>query len=428
MDQIVKIFLAGYETFLLIFFLDTLMFKKNELKKERKIAFFLYFVFQCVTYLIDFPFFSTSYAYIAFTLLISWIFYSNENRIKFVSSSMFVTLNYASKLLAVSIFYIIQQFPMSSNPFNYVLNGKTQMLACVIMTLVILIIIGMRKIKDQVMRVIIDILIFILPLSILYMSMHLLDEIGVMNLYFNITMILFCYTFLLFFIIDQLIFSNYNLTQSQLMQERLQMQGIYYQDMEAYNQNMSRYKHDMMNHLNSIYGMLEKGDIEETKKYLLSFTANLQSVKPVINTGNSVIDVILNSKVDLAKKNNISCHNNIVVPPDIDIDSVDLSIILSNLLDNAIEANLKISSQRFIDTNIHIYKNSLFISVKNSFNGQIKTLNSTFISTKKNAENHGLGLKNVEFVVHKYNGTLTTEYDQHIFTLSIMLPLEKQKS
>lgn len=339
---------------------------------------------------------------------------------------MFVTLNYASKLLAVSIFYIIQQFPMSSNPFNYVLNGKTQMLACVIMTLVILIIIGMRKIKDQVMRVIIDILIFILPLSILYMSMHLLDEIGVMNLYFNITMILFCYTFLLFFIIDQLIFSNYNLTQSQLMQERLQMQGIYYQDMEAYNQNMSRYKHDMMNHLNSIYGMLEKGDIEETKKYLLSFTANLQSVKPVINTGNSVIDVILNSKVDLAK-NNISCHNNIVVPPDIDIDSVDLSIILSNLLDNAIEANLKISSQRFIDTNIHIYKNSLFISVKNSFNGQIKTLNSTFISTKKNAENHGLGLKNVEFVVHKYNGTLTTEYDQHIFTLSIMLPLEKQK-
>lgn len=354
--------------------------------------------------------------------MISCIFYYDEIRIKLISSSMFVTLNYASKLLSVSLFALIRHISITSSPFDYVLNGQMQMIACIIMTLVIVVITAMRKVDKKFARILVNTLIFILPLMILFMSMHLLKDITVMNLYFNITLLLFCYIFLLFFIVDQITYSNINLTTSQLVKERLNMQTIYYKDIQKYNQNMSRFKHDMMNHFSNIGGMLENNDIDEAKEYLQSIGQRLSSVKSVINTGNSVIDVIFNSKVTLARENNIVCNNTIVVPPKIHMDSVDLSVILSNLIDNAIEATLKIDENRFIDTHIHIYKHALFISVKNSFDGNIRTSKDVYLSTKKSNLEHGIGLKNIVYVIQKYNGTKNIEHDDKTFTISIMIP------
>lgn len=421
-----KLFLACFETFLIIYFLNNLLTKIDELKHQRTIAYIVYFIFQCITYLIDFPFFSTSYYYVLFTLVIAMLFYFNELRIKLIASSMFVTLNYASKLLSTIIFTTLANNHIADNPFTYVLNLPTQLIACIIMALVISLIIALRRVSNNAVRIMVNTLIFILPLTILYVSMHLLENLQPVNLYFNITMLLFCYTFLLFFIIDQIIFSNANLLQSNLMHERLQMQSVYYKDIEKYNRNMSRYKHDMINHLDSVYGMLEKNEIEEAKHYLESISEKLNRVEAVINTGNSVIDVIYNAKASLAKSNHIVCRNNIVVPPHLNIDSVDLSVILSNLLDNAIEASLKLEENRMIESHIHIYKGNLFISVKNNYNGEIISSHAVYLTTKKDSHEHGIGLKNVQHVVTKYNGTQNVEHDEHTFTVSIMIPSIEQ--
>lgn len=421
-----KLFLACFETFLIIYFLNNLLTKIDELKHQRTIAYIVYFIFQCITYLIDFPFFSTSYYYVLFTLVIALLFYFNELRIKLIASSMFVTLNYASKLLSTIIFSALANNHIADNPFTYVLNLPTQLIACIIMVLVISLIIALRRVSNNAVRIMVNTLIFILPLTILYVSMHLLENLQPVNLYFNITMLLFCYTFLLFFIIDQIIFSNANLLQSNLMHERLQMQSVYYKDIEKYNRNMSRYKHDMINHLDSVYGMLEKNEIEEAKHYLESISEKLNRVEAVINTGNSVIDVIYNAKASLAKSNQIVCRNNIVVPPHLNIDSVDLSVILSNLLDNAIEASLKLDENRMIESHIHIYKGNLFISVKNNYNGEIISSHAVYLTTKKDSHEHGIGLKNVQHVVTKYNGTQNVEHDEHTFTVSIMIPSIEQ--
>lgn len=421
-EIIFKIFLAGFETFLFIFFLDSLLTKINELKKERYFAFLLYFIFQITTYFIDFAFFSTSYYYIFFTVFISLLFYYNELRIKLISSSMFVTLNYASKLLSVVIFTSFNRITLTTNPIHYVLNNQMQMIANLIMLLSIITIIEMRKLSNKISKVIVNILIFILPLLILYMSMHLLNDLTPVNFYFNITMMLFCYTFLLFFITDQIAYSNINAYQSQLMNERLQMQTIYYQDIEEYNQKMSHYKHDMMGHLSNIYGMLEQNNIQEAKDYLTSINHQMQKVEAVISTGNSIIDIILNAKVKIAKENNIAFYHDIVVPPRIDMNNVDLSVILSNILDNAIEASLKIEKDRIIEISIHIYKDSLFINVKNRFDGELISSESNYLSTKKNNHEHGIGLKNVKYVVNQYHGTQKLEHDNQTFTVSIMIP------
>lgn len=425
MEKIFQIFLAFYETILLLVFLDIMLIKNQKLKKEKIFVFNFYFLFQCITYLVDYPFFSTSFCYIIFTIGISTFFYCNEIRVKLISASMFVTLNYASKLLTVSLYSLLHRSPVSPHLFAFVLNSQMQIVACLIMTLVIFIIIGMRKINRHVAQYITNIFICILPLSILYMSIQLLEISHTLYLYFAISSILFSYTFILFFITDQIIFSNYNITQSKLMKERLKMQTIYYNDMEQYNKKMSHIKHDMINHLQTIYSMLDNQQISQAQKYLTSFYHNLKNIEPVTHTGNSVVDVILNAKLATAKSNHIEFHNSIVIPPTLPIDSVDLSIILSNLLDNAIEANMKIDEDRFIGVTIHIYKQSLFISVKNHYNGQIRHINSEYFTTKKNTHGHGLGLKNINYVIQKYNGSLNIEHDQKEFTISIIIPLQK---
>ncbi len=66
-ELLFKLFLATCETFLIVYFLNNLLTKIDELKHERTVAYVLYFVFQCITYLIDFPFFSTSTYYVLFT-------------------------------------------------------------------------------------------------------------------------------------------------------------------------------------------------------------------------------------------------------------------------------------------------------------------------------------------------------------------------
>lgn len=422
MEQIFNLFLATFETILLLFFFNTLLIKIDELEQERHIAFFFYFIFQCITYLIDFPFFSTSYFYIAFSVAIAFFFYYNDIRIKLLASGMFVTLNYASKLLAISLFSLSHKGLETTSPFEYVLDSKMQLTACLIMTFITFIIVIMRKIPDRISKFIINVIIFILPFIILFMSVHILKNVTSINLYFNVTSLLFSYSLLLFFIVDQIIYSNQNTHQANLVNERLRMQKKYYKDMEKYNQNMSRYKHDMINHLDSVYEMLNNDMTEDAKNYLLSMNQQLHKVEAVINTGNSVIDVIFNSKSSRAKENDIRCTNTIVVPPHLKIDSVDLSVILSNILDNAIEANLKLETNRFIDTHIHIYKKSLFISVKNPYNGEIKSSKKHFLTTKNNRQEHGIGLMNVSYAIQKNKGTKNIEYDNETFTISIIIP------
>lgn len=420
MHTIYNLVLATFETILLIALLDNILIQNSNRTMIRRILFVIYFFFQCITYFIDFPFFSTSFYYIIFTVFISLVCYIDDTRIKLITSSMFVTLNYASKLLSATIVAILSHKQLPETPFDYVLSPQMQALACTIVLVMIVLIILMRRLNNRTMSYFINGIIFILPMANLYTTMRIFEQTG--NSYFNITSLLFSYSFLLLLILDQIVYSTRATQISRAMQDRLQMQTIYYQDIQKYSNEMSRFRHDVKNHLQNIQALLMGNKIEDATDYLNHYTHQMLSIKPIVNTGNAVVDVILNSKMNLAQQLKIEVHNDIVIPPVLNISSVDLSIILANLSDNAIEACKKLNSDKYINLKMQVYKNSLFISFENTFNGDILKNENRFISTKFDTNEHGLGVENVRHIVKKNKGTIEINHANKIFTVTILIP------
>lgn len=415
-----KLCLALFETALLALFFESIFKRDYDKILQKRIIFVIYFIFQCITYFINSPFFSTCVYYIIFTLFIAWYCYLDSIRIKLIASSMFVTLNYACKLLSVTSYAKYNGQILPSNPFKYVLTDNMQALACTILLMAIVIIIIMRNIKNSITKTIVNIVIFILPLVNLFISMHLLSNQS--NIYIEITSLLFCYTFFLFFIIDQIIYSSKADMVSDSMKQRLAFQKLYYKDLQEYSNKMSRLKHDIKNHHNTLYYLLTNNKIEEAKEFIETYNNEYLSIKSIINTGNDVFDVILNAKMNDAYKQNIEVINEIVIPPHLNISSVDISVILGNLLDNAIEATCKLDTNRKITIKIKTYKENLFINISNTFNGQVIKSNNEIVSSKLNSHEHGIGIHNIKHIVKKYKGSFEITYDNNIFNVSILLP------
>ena len=136
-----------------------------------------------------------------------------------------------------------------------------------------------------------------------------------------------------------------------------------------------------------------------------------------------MVDAILNSKLSLIQEKKIAVDATAVVPGNIAISGIDLSILIGNLLDNAMEACMQIpqESDRFIRIYIDIVKKQLYISVTNSMAGKAKKTGGTFLSTKQG--NHGFGLLRIDSIVSKYNGYLNRQSENGIFATEVMLPL-----
>lgn len=116
----------------------------------------------------------------------------------------------------------------------------------------------------------------------------------------------------------------------------------------------------------------------------------------------------------------------IKVPCDLDINERDFSVIIGNLTDNSIEALNKVkNNDKFISIGIVYSKNIIAISIRNSISDEIKRDGDSIISTKQDAENHGIGLKSVRRILKKYNGSITIETDNKVFTVKAIKYIDK---
>lgn len=186
------------------------------------------------------------------------------------------------------------------------------------------------------------------------------------------------------------------------------------------------WRHDYHNHIQTMKAHLAMGNYEELEIYLNELDTDLRTVDTVIKTGNVMIDAILNSKISLAKNREILVDAKAIVPKDLNtmISEVDLSLIIGNLMDNAMEACMKIEcpEKRFIRVYIDILKGQLYIYVMNSTQEKLKRIGKIYESTK-NKKYHGFGLMRIDKVVDKYNGYLERQDEPGVFATEVMLPL-----
>lgn len=189
------------------------------------------------------------------------------------------------------------------------------------------------------------------------------------------------------------------------------------------SENMKKLRHDMKNHLSNIRTLIERGEPENAAA-LLDQTAesvNIASTE-VVDTGNSFADVILLSKAALCREKNIDFTYSVQSLKEIDLDVIDLSSLLSNLLDNAIEAAEQTESP-FVRLTIMKYNAYYTICVENSYKGKeyVKEFAGTLISTKPEKALHGYGTQIISDIAQKYGGSYSWEAQEDRFVSTVLV-------
>jgi hypothetical protein len=180
--------------------------------------------------------------------------------------------------------------------------------------------------------------------------------------------------------------------------------------------------HDFNNHISCIDMLLQMDNIKRARDYIYDMKINSEKVHFEIKTGNEIADAVINQKYMIAKKHNIEFNVTGALSENMGINAVDLCALMSNGLDNAIEANLKITDKKFRKINIHIkpYKEYLLIEIVNAVEEEVKNIEN-LQTTKKDKTRHGFGMLSMKKIVEKYEGYLQYNYENSHFNLSIML-------
>ena len=165
---------------------------------------------------------------------------------------------------------------------------------------------------------------------------------------------------------------------------------------------------------------------EEEKNALFSETEKaIMIYDSGINTDNEVLNILLTEKSLYCLDRNIGLSCNINTHGIDKIQAIDLYTMLGNAIDNAIESvsELKDPDKRTIRNNIDTQGGLWFFQIENYYEGKIKFKNGMPITSKKDKENHGIGLRSIKFIVEKYNGSLQIKEGDGIFSLRLIFPI-----
>ncbi len=197
----------------------------------------------------------------------------------------------------------------------------------------------------------------------------------------------------------------------------------YYDEIEIMYRKMRGWRHDYHNHIQVLKANMSLAQYAQASDYLDRLEQDLAEVDQVLKTGNVMVDAILNSKLSMIQERHIAVDATAIVPEDIAVSGIDLSILIGNLLDNAMEACMEIpeESERFIRIYVDIIKKQLYISVTNSMKGKAARAGEHFLSRKQG--NHGFGLLRIDNIVSKYHGYLNRQTENGVFATEVMLPL-----
>lgn len=241
-------------------------------------------------------------------------------------------------------------------------------------------------------------------------------------IYINITLI-FIVCIVSIYIFNKMV----NVMSENARQKILIKQSEYYEKkIEADRKNINdtrKIKHDMKNHMYAIKNMAKNNMSKDIITYTNDILGKIEGEKIYINTGNYLIDGILNVKFEEIKNQGIDFKYDVKIPEGIKLPEFEVITILGNLLDNAIEGVKLIKDNRYIEVFISYKDSNLLIKIVNTFDGLVIKDNKGFISRKGEKAYHGIGLENVREQVEKSNGYMNIDTGNCMFTVDLFINL-----
>lgn len=210
-----------------------------------------------------------------------------------------------------------------------------------------------------------------------------------------------------------------------LMEQQFELQLTHSKNIEGLYCGIRSVMHDMNNHIACLKNLANDNRIDDIKKYIDNIGETIGKLDFKIKTGNPISDAVINEKYNIAQAENIDFLCDFIIPKEISIEPVDLCIILSNVLDNAIEACTSINISNIpkeIRIKSYVKNMYLIIEVSNTKNNKFQYDGDKIISTKSDSTKHGMGIYNIEAAVKKYNGILDIVEEKNRVTINIMMP------
>ena len=187
--------------------------------------------------------------------------------------------------------------------------------------------------------------------------------------------------------------------------------------------NQKRKTHEYKNQISCIESLLDKKQYSKLEEYVKKINGFLNNEPDTINTNNVIVNAILNTKYQEADAKGIVFVFRVNDLSDLKIKDEDVVTILSNLLNNAIEACETCEGKKVIKFKFIKEDDMTIIAVKNTFNYDVKYENGEIKSTKTtNVDEHGVGIKNVLKSIEKYGGSYVIEDKNKEFFFSIIIP------
>lgn len=226
--------------------------------------------------------------------------------------------------------------------------------------------------------------------------------------------------FIVFYVYEHTLKTNKKYTELVLIQQKEKDTVDYYELLKKQNENSKVLIHDITRHLNTIKQLSEDKN-SDIAQYISDIVEDFSVMNPVDYCKNTIVNLITHRYYDICKKHNINFTINI---NNANIDFMkehDITALLDNLLENAVEAAIQ-TDERFIDFSI-VTRNSnfLIIKVSNSCIKKPNYRNGVLISSKKSKDMHGIGTRSIRRVVSKYHGSLETNFDSQTNTFTSII-------
>ncbi len=219
--------------------------------------------------------------------------------------------------------------------------------------------------------------------------------------------------------------------QARVMLRAYQLQAAYRQEntnnLVALLDEAKRARHEYRHHLDVLRGLVSKEEDKRAADYLGELLQQEHATKQMQFSEHVVVNVLLSTLYSKARQLGVAVKSSVAVPGQLGISDADLSVIMSNLIENAFEAVLKLpkDEQRFIWLKIGVVdENVLYLSCENSYAGPPLTQKARLPrSTKADHAYHGYGLPVIRQIAQRYNGFLVLDADGTTFHSQVRLHL-----
>ncbi|MCM1132287.1 MAG: GHKL domain-containing protein [Ruminococcus flavefaciens] len=206
-----------------------------------------------------------------------------------------------------------------------------------------------------------------------------------------------------------------------IMQKQIEFQKESIRSLEQKYDETAKIRHDMKNYISCALRMAEQGKYDELTDYLEELSEEvIDRITSYIRINRSILGAMLNSKIARAKIIQIDMQCYILSELD-SISDMDIITLLANLLDNAIEACEKNRGKSEIVLKTWNEAGYYFIEVSNTVESDILADNPDLVTSKKNAKNHGIGLRSVRDIVDNHNGMINFRQTGNIFHVYVSL-------